>query len=92
MLGKIFVTEHNRLARELHKLNPLWNDEYLYQEARKINIAQYQHIVYWDLLPPLIGSRAMKKWDLISSKYEYFEGYSHYVDPSVANAFMIISN
>ena len=42
----VWVREHNRLAKELSYLNPYWDDERLYQEARKINIAEMQHITY----------------------------------------------
>lgn len=49
------MREHNRLAIELSKLNPHWDDERLFQEARKINIAQYQKITYYDWLPHIVG-------------------------------------
>ena len=51
----IWMREHNRLVRELSLLNPGWNDETLFQEARRIVIAEIQHITYNEWLPIIIG-------------------------------------
>src|SRR5262249_39959171 len=45
-LHTLFMRNHNRLAGILHTAHPDWDDEQLYQEARKLNIAQYQSITY----------------------------------------------
>jgi hypothetical protein len=46
---------HNVVAKELKYLNPYWDDEKMYQEARRINIAVFQHITYTEYLPLLLG-------------------------------------
>ena len=51
----IWMREHNRVAKALHNLNSNWDDETLFQEARRIVTAEYQHIIYKEWLPLVLG-------------------------------------
>ncbi|TNN71319.1 Eosinophil peroxidase [Liparis tanakae] len=77
----LFMREHNRLARELKRLNPQWDSETLYQEARKIMGAYTQVLVFRDYLPHIVGADAMRR------QLGRYPGYSPNVDPSIANVF-----
>ncbi|KAF8771494.1 Chorion peroxidase like protein [Argiope bruennichi] len=63
-LQTILMREHNRLATKLREINPHWGEEKLFQEARKILIAEHQCITYKEYLPILLGSRIVEVFDL----------------------------
>uniref|UniRef100_A0A7N6BG39 Myeloid-specific peroxidase n=1 Tax=Anabas testudineus TaxID=64144 RepID=A0A7N6BG39_ANATE len=77
----LFVREHNRLARELKRINPQWDSETLYQEARKIMGAYTQTFVFRDYLPHIVGDDAMR------TQLGRYPGYNPNVDPTIANVF-----
>nr|AYV89017.1 chorion peroxidase-like [Tetranychus truncatus] len=77
-----WLREHNRIAKELEKLNPTWSDEEIFQEARRIVIAEFQQVTYNEFLPLIIGSDLMKKYDL----YPLESGFNEYYDPNLSPA------
>jgi len=85
----IFVRLHNHHAKMLHQVNPTWDDERLYQEARRISIAQYQHITYHEYLPILFGPTLMKYYDLAVNYGTGYTRYEPYTDPTTWNDYVI---
>ncbi|XP_060751670.1 eosinophil peroxidase-like [Tachysurus vachellii] len=80
-LHTLFLREHNRLARVLRRFNDQWNNEQIYEEARKIMGAYHQIIVFRDYLPHIVGTDAMNR------QLGRYPGYNPNVNPSIANVF-----
>ncbi|XP_046420206.1 uncharacterized protein LOC124179644 [Neodiprion fabricii] len=74
------LREHNRIADELQRLNPHWEDERVFQETRKIVIAEYQHITYSEWLPVVIGKKYCQRYGLTPRNQG---GMSRAYDPRV---------
>ena len=80
VMHTIWMREHNRIARELKRINPCWNDERVYQVARKIVGAQHQVIAFNEFLPILFG-------DYFDTFVPPYKGYNPFVDVSIPNSF-----
>lgn len=78
-LQTLFVREHNRLAMILHAENPIWSDEHIFQEARKMNVAYMQSICFNEYLP------------MLGISLDPYQGYQADVNPSVDNFFAAVS-
>ncbi|CAH2243362.1 jg21402 [Pararge aegeria aegeria] len=84
ILQIIVLREHNRIADILSAINPHWDDETLYQEARRIVIAELQYINYYEYLPIFLGYENMVKNKLIyPGARGYVNDYNPEVDPTV---------
>jgi len=86
-LHALWLREHNRLARKLAKINPYWDDETLYQEARRLNIAEYQHITSNEYWPAIFGEELTNEYGLAPTYEGYFLGYDKDIFSAVINEF-----
>lgn len=72
----------------LQEQNPSWNDERLYQEARRLVVAELQHIVFNEYLPLVLGPDIIKKFSLqLKTNGNYYGGYSPHINPAISNEF-----
>ena len=79
----LFVREHNRICDLIKTVRPEWDDEKVFQNARRILIGQYQSIVYAGYLPVVLGSENMDGLALSAAGSEYDDT----LDPSMTNEF-----
>ena len=78
-LHVLFMREHNRLADQISEQNPDWNDEEIFQLARKLVAAQIQAITYEEFLPSL------------GITLEDYSGFDSNVNPQVTSAFATVA-
>ena len=80
-LQTLFLRNHNAVAAQLQKEHPAWTDEQLYQESRKLNIADYQAIVYNEWIPAMLGSNALPE----------YTGYDPAVNATISTEFSTVA-
>ncbi|XP_076349865.1 peroxidase-like isoform X2 [Tachypleus tridentatus] len=87
VLHTLYVRDHNRLAIQLGRLNPHWDDERIYHEVRHIMAASVQHITFNEFLPMAIGEEMVHRYNLTLHSQGYWNGYDRDVHMGMANSF-----
>lgn len=76
----LWLREHNRIVREFQEMNPHWDGDRLYQEARRIVGAQMQHITYKHWIPTVLGGTGEELMGPYTS-------YNRDLEASISNVF-----
>lgn len=87
VMHTIFLREHNRIATALRSRHTGWSNDKLLNEARKILTGVYQHIVYNEFLPALLGFDWSIAVGLMSQPQGHTNLYSSFLDGATRNAF-----
>ncbi|KAL6261733.1 hypothetical protein P5V15_006822 [Pogonomyrmex californicus] len=74
-LHRVFLSEHNRVAEKLAEANVHWDDTKIFLEARRIVVAQLQHVTLNEYAPAILGE-AQIDHDLRPLANGFYTGYS----------------
>jgi hypothetical protein len=74
----LFIREHNWQADQVARSNPSWTDEQIFQAARRLVIAELQHIAIDEFVPALLGNAA---------GIGPYRGYDAKVNPGISAVF-----
>jgi peroxidase len=85
VMHTLLFREHNRLADEIAAKRPYWDDERVFQEARRIMIAEWQNSVFGEYLPIILGETTMRRYRLALD--ENLTEYNPNLNPTIFHAF-----
>jgi peroxidase len=77
---------HNWLVHQLRYINAHWNQERLFEEARRIVIAINQHISINEWMPALLDYSYLDAYKIRPAKLYRYD-YDPYIDPQVTQEF-----
>lgn len=87
-LHTLFLRAHNKIAQDLARIRPDWNDETLFLETRRIVIALLQHITFKEFLPAVLGWNTVTLFDLVPLETDaFYNGYNPNVSSHFKNIF-----
>mgnify|MGYP001344424434 FL=1 len=61
-------------------------DDFIFEQTRKIMMATFQHIVYTEYLPLVLGEKYMTEFNL-NTKEDTYSTYNSSIDPTIMNEF-----
>lgn len=82
---------HNTLCDEFKRLNPAWNDEKLYQEARRLLIAMFQHVTYNEFVPVILGRDFSRENKLLPLNQDFDNNYDQFLNPTTFSSFTSVA-
>ncbi|RVE40943.1 hypothetical protein evm_014407 [Chilo suppressalis] len=85
------LRQHNYLAEKLAKVNPCWDDDKLFAVARDINIAIWQHIAFYDLMPNVVDYEFLVKSGVIFPGHGHVDDYDPNLEPRVSLEYTVLS-
>ena len=87
LLGYLITKADVLIVRALAKKNNNEDKEEIFKLARKIVVAEWQHIIYSEWLPLLLGPSYMQKNYLTPKTIGYSDSYDKDLDPRIFNEF-----
>ncbi|XP_056640876.1 peroxidase-like, partial [Diorhabda sublineata] len=79
---------HNKIASEMAGIYPEWDDEQLFQETRRILIAIYQKIMFYDVFPWILGCDNICEHGLVYSSLSQIDDYNNTCKPNILSEFV----
>lgn len=76
LLHQVLLREHNRIAEKLMEVNVHWDDSKVFLEARRIVIAQLQHVTFNEYIPAILREAALVDPELRPLANGFYAGYS----------------
>uniref|UniRef100_A0A1B0FN29 Uncharacterized protein n=1 Tax=Glossina morsitans morsitans TaxID=37546 RepID=A0A1B0FN29_GLOMM len=86
-LHRALLQNHNKIAEQLAHMNNEWSEEDIFLEARRIVIAQIQHITYSEFLPLVLGQENTAKEGLRLTAEKHATNYSSTNHGGIYNEF-----
>ncbi|CAH1129175.1 unnamed protein product [Ceutorhynchus assimilis] len=87
MIHTTYLREHNRVMEALQRVNPHWDDNKIFEQARRIVVAGFQHTTYNEFLPRLLGWNAINLYGLKLLPQGYYKEYNPSCNPSIFTEF-----